>query len=102
MLAVRSKGVTMNMATTSRQKGMMNVRGGDYSVMNGIHPYGNHKTLVILAEFQDVRYSISSPKESFSDMLNTPGYSENGATRQCRPIILKTIPAVSFLRNSLL
>ena len=80
MLAVRSKGVTMNMATTSRQKGMMNVRGGDYSVMNGIHPYGNHKTLVILAEFQDVRYSISSPKESFSDMLNTPGYSENGAT----------------------
>ena len=58
----------------------MNVRGGDYSVMNGIHPYGNHKTLVILAEFQDVRYSISSPKESFSDMLNTPGYSENGAT----------------------
>lgn len=80
MLVTRSKGVSTNVATTFRQKGRVSTRGGDYSVMSGINPFGNPKTLVILAEYQDVRFSVPSPQSSFDAMLNASGYSENGAT----------------------
>ncbi|MCI2082156.1 MAG: M6 family metalloprotease domain-containing protein [Bacteroidales bacterium] len=41
---------------------------------------GNFRTLVILVNYQDVRFSISDPKNSFYNMLNESGYSENGGT----------------------
>ena len=41
---------------------------------------GTHRIPVILVEFQDTRFTISNPKESFDALLNEEGYSANGAT----------------------
>lgn len=80
MLALRSKGVPVTLASTIRMKTMGNLRGNGYEVMKGIHPFGKHKTLVILVDYQDIRFAVPSPRESFSTMLNENGYSQNGAT----------------------
>lgn len=41
---------------------------------------GSPKTLVILAAFSDLPFTVENPKTSFSNMLNQHGYAENGAT----------------------
>lgn len=45
---------------------------------------GAQKSLVILAEFADVKFSIAQPREAFFEMLNEQGYSKNGATGSAR------------------
>ena len=46
--------------------------------------YSNTKTeiksLVLLVEFSNLKFSVPNPKESFNAMLNTKGYSSYGAT----------------------
>lgn len=42
--------------------------------------HGNRRIPVVLVEFQDVPFSISNPQQQFSDLLNKPGYSDNGGT----------------------
>lgn len=41
---------------------------------------GKQKGLVILVEFKDKSFSIKSPKEEFTNMLNQKGYSNNNGT----------------------
>lgn len=41
---------------------------------------GKQKGLVILVEFQDKTFSISNPREEFTNMLNQKGYSNYGGT----------------------
>lgn len=41
---------------------------------------GKIKSIVILADFTDKKFSIPSPADYFSRMLNERGFSENGAT----------------------
>lgn len=43
-------------------------------------PDQNLKGIVILAEYQDVHFTIANPNTSFSNLLNQDGYSVNGAT----------------------
>ena len=45
---------------------------------------GDVRSLVILVEYADVRFSVVNPNEAFSKMLNEPGYSENGGTGSAR------------------
>ncbi len=41
---------------------------------------GDIKSLVILVEFADVKFSMADPVQAFDEMLNLEGYSYNGAT----------------------
>ena len=41
---------------------------------------GGRRFLVILVDFADVRFTVPSAADAFSSMLNTEGYSQNGAT----------------------
>ena len=41
---------------------------------------GSPKALVLLVEFQDVKFSVENPAQAFNDLLNKPGYDYNGAT----------------------
>ena len=38
------------------------------------------KSIVILVEFQDVRFTIDNPKTEITNMLNQPGYSKTGVS----------------------
>lgn len=42
------------------------------------------KTLVLLVEFPDRKFSVNSPESAFTAMLNQEGYSVNGATGSAR------------------
>lgn len=59
------------------------------SSVNGINPpgrisaaptKGKIKSLVILMEFSDVQFTVPSPQQAFTNLLNQDGYSVNGAT----------------------
>ena len=45
---------------------------------------GEHHIPVILVEFSDVHFKISDPATRFDALLNTPGYSSDGATGSVR------------------
>jgi M6 family metalloprotease-like protein len=45
---------------------------------------GEQKGVVILVEYQDVKFSVSTPLKAFDHMLNKEGYSENGGTGSAR------------------
>jgi M6 family metalloprotease-like protein len=45
---------------------------------------GSLHFLVILVEFEDKTFSVENPRQAFSDLLNEPGYSLNGATGSAR------------------
>ena len=40
---------------------------------------GDIRGIVVLVEYQDVKFSISNPREAFDRLLNEPGYSDNDA-----------------------
>ncbi|MDE5791402.1 MAG: M6 family metalloprotease domain-containing protein [Muribaculaceae bacterium] len=52
--------------------------------------YGAQKSLVVLVEFKDVRFRVDNPKEYFHDMLNSPGFSEYGATGSARDYFMES------------
>lgn len=41
---------------------------------------GNPKSIVLLVEFQDVKFSIDNPHQAFENLANKDGYDHNGAT----------------------
>ncbi len=43
-------------------------------------PLGNKKALILLVQFQDVKFSISNPHQAFDNLANQNGYSDNGGT----------------------
>lgn len=45
---------------------------------------GEVRTLVILCNFPNLKFSMADPKGFFTDMLNKPGFSEYGATGSVR------------------
>jgi len=45
---------------------------------------GTQKSLVILAQFEDLKFTTRQARASFSTMLNQSGYAENGATGSAR------------------
>jgi M6 family metalloprotease-like protein len=45
---------------------------------------GSPKALVILANFSDNAFSVSSPQTSFQNLVTQPGYSANGGTGSAR------------------
>lgn len=49
---------------------------------------GHIKTLVILAEFQDVKFSVANPRQTFTDLTNQSGYSGYGADGSVRDYYL--------------
>lgn len=78
MLALRAKGIDSNVVVATRSLGKsIMTKGGEGSK---ISTSGKYKTLVILAEYQDVSFKVANPSDAFSAMLNDVGYSENGAT----------------------
>lgn len=42
--------------------------------------FGKLKSLIILVQFRDTKFTIPSPQAAFTEMLNRDGYSANGAT----------------------
>ena len=51
---------------------------------NSTMTQGSRHIPVFLVEFPDKEFSLEAPAESFSAMLNQPGYSENGGTGSVR------------------
>ncbi len=45
---------------------------------------GTPRALVILVNFNDVKFSLGNPKKTFTRMLNEEGYSDNGAVGSAR------------------
>ena len=45
---------------------------------------GEQKAVVILVEYQDVKFTTPNPHEYFNNMLNQEGFSEYGGTGSCR------------------
>jgi hypothetical protein len=41
---------------------------------------GEQRAIVVLVEYQDVKFGITDPAETFYNMLNQRGYNGNGAT----------------------
>lgn len=50
---------------------------------------GDNKSLVILVEYSDNAFTVPSPKEAFSRMLNEEGYSDNGAIGSARDYFIE-------------
>ncbi len=46
--------------------------------------FGEQKALVILVEYQDVRFELSEPREYFDRLLNEEGFADFGATGSAR------------------
>lgn len=46
--------------------------------------FGEQKAIVVLVEYQDVRFEVNDPKDYFTRMLNEEGFSDNGATGSAR------------------
>lgn len=44
---------------------------------------GSPKALILLVEFQDVKFSTPDANVAFNDLVNKPGYDHNGATGSC-------------------
>ena len=51
---------------------------------NTIPLTGSPKALIILMEYADVKFTVSNPQQTFNQMANQQGYSENGATGSIR------------------
>lgn len=46
--------------------------------------FGEQRALIVLVEYQDVRFDISDPKDYFSRLLNEQGFSQDDATGSAR------------------
>ena len=58
---------------------------------------GQIKTLVIPVEFPDVKFSVPDPQAHFHNMLNNPGYSDNGATGSAVDYFKANLPEKDFV-----
>ena len=54
------------------------------SATTGYPLSGTPKSLVILVNFSDVNFTVSTPKTAFTNLLNQSGYSTNGGTGSAR------------------
>ena len=65
---------------------------GDRSrfMMSDFPNTGKQKGLIILVEYQDVRFSLSDPHDYFTRLLNEPGFSDCGGTGSAREFFIES------------
>lgn len=57
--------------------------------LNASYPtIGEQKALIILVQFQDQKFTVTDPLEAFDNMINQPGYSDNGGTGSARDFFI--------------
>ena len=76
-IAARQSAARMHAASTKTQK-------------SGSLSTGTRKGLVILVEYQDVKFHSSDPYTDFERMMNLEGYNENGASGSARDYYMQT------------
>ncbi|MDE6338789.1 MAG: M6 family metalloprotease domain-containing protein, partial [Muribaculaceae bacterium] len=65
---------------------------GDRSryVISNFPNYGKQKGLVILVEYNDVKFTLDDPHDYFSRLLNEPGFSDLGGTGSARDYFIES------------
>ncbi len=79
------EGMTADMATQAasiRRKAMRQMVSASRS--KAPIALGQKHFLLVMVEFSDLSFKIDNPNQAFSDMLNQPGYSSNGASGSAR------------------
>lgn len=79
------EGMTADMAAQAasiRRKAMRQMASASRS--KAPIALGQKHFLLVMVEFSDLSFKIDNPKQAFSDMLNQPGYSDNGANGSAR------------------
>lgn len=85
------------LAAAIREQNIMrfNAAGG-FRPINRAAVSSSVKALIIPVEFKDRSFSVSAPKEHFHNMLNSPGYSENGGTGSAKDYFEANMPGMQF------
>ncbi|MDE6451235.1 MAG: hypothetical protein K2L23_02910, partial [Odoribacter sp.] len=81
-LSSRSTNSRLQPATT--QTAARNILETEWNRKNSIPLTGSPKALIILMEYADVKFRDSDPRQTFDQMANQQGYSQNGATGSIR------------------
>ena len=54
------------------------------------------RALVIPVQFSDLKFSVQNPRQHFDNMLNAPGYSDNGGTGSAKDYFKANLPDIDF------
>lgn len=79
------KRANLNRAAASRRAGSINRRIGEPSASTT----GTHRGLVILMEFQDVKFTTPNVRDTYQRVFNEPGYHEGGMAGSVRDYFMK-------------
>ena len=82
--AIDSSAQEKAMAQRRRMNAQRAASIGPRTHTDNIMTHGARHIPVFLVNFQDVSFSIDTPREKFSAMLNEHGYSDNGGTGSAR------------------
>lgn len=74
-----AEAITMAPARTRKRSGSPS-RAPQSMTTTDYPSVGSPRSLVILAEYTDVKFTIPGARDYFTDLLTTPGYNGNGAT----------------------
>ncbi len=80
-LRKRSKGIPASFRARAK---MQNAERERKDIQKVFVAKGSPKALVVLVEFEDVKFQTSSPQQAFNDLLNQKGYSANGGIGSVR------------------
>lgn len=81
-LSANPRTTTAGKPAMARQQS--NILQTEWGRNNTIPLTGNPKVLIILMEYADVKFTVSEPRQTFDNMANQQGYSQNGATGSIR------------------
>ena len=79
------KRANLNRAAASRRAGSITRRIGEPSASTT----GTHRSLVVLLEFQDVKFTTPNVRETYQRVFNEADYHEGGMTGSVRDYFLK-------------
>lgn len=66
---------------TNAPEGMKRIAQTGKGMVSSTYPStGSPKGLILLVEYSDVKFTLPNPGTYFNDMINKPGFSENGGT----------------------
>lgn len=81
-----------------REKNSMMMQRYGVTIGNGAAlPTKTIRILIIPAAFSDLPFSVQNPQEHFSNMMNTPGYAENGGTGSASDYFRDNLPDLDFI-----
>lgn len=66
-----------NIDTRKRARNKQNIPS---TLISNYPTIGKPKSIILLVQFQDVKFSIENPKQAFEDLAKKPGYDANGGT----------------------